>query len=190
VPAPYGQPRGQCQHDGFYFRVLLGPGYLLSWASPARSDSIKVRGLGIAFASAAGLAIRPNLALFVEYSATLVDDPTVAETGYRTAEATGTRATVLGFGGGAAYFSPGNLYLSGTLGASQLSFNDRGTGETLSKTSTRFGAALRGGLETWVSPEWAIGAGGQLTFASLGQSDADYRWTVLTVALLVSATYN
>jgi hypothetical protein len=190
VPAPYAQPRGGYQHDGFYFRVLLGPGYLLSFASPARGDSLKVRGLGIAFASAVGLAVRPNLALFAELASTSVDDPTVAETGYRTAEATGTRATLLGFGGGVAYFSPGNLYLSGTLGASQFSFNDRGTGETLSKTSTSVGAALRGGIETWVSPEWAIGAGGQLTFASLRQSDADYRWTILTFALLISATYN
>lgn len=182
-PAP-----GYHEHDGFYLRCLLGLGYLHNSASSSGS-SISVSGVGGTFGLAIGGVVAPNLVIYGELLGTSVSDPTVDD-GTNSATASGLTTTLAGFGPGVAYYLDGNMYLSGALLFTRISFSDSSTNEQLGSTNLGFGAGLTFGKEWWVSTDWGLGVSGQLMFASMKENGADYRWTSVAASLLFSATYN
>ncbi len=191
--APYGTPTayaapvapGYHQHDGFFLRLTLGPGYLYNSASQGGS-TLKVSGVGGTFGIAAGGAIAPNVVVYGEAIGTTVSDPTVDLDG-QSATADGTTVSTVGIGPGIAYYLDGNAYLSATLAMTKMSVsNDYSSADT----EWGFGASLSGGTEWWVSDNWGVGVVGQLMLASMKESGADYRWTSVCASLLFSASYN
>lgn len=185
--APAYQPPGFHDHDGFYLRLLIGPGYLYSSAS-YEGESISVKGVGGTFSIAAGGIVSRNLAIFGEVTGTSISDPTVDEGG-DSGTADGYTMTLVGLGPGLAYYLGGNAYLSATLLLSKLSVSADDSDQT-AETDWGFGGALAGGKEWWVSDNWGLGIAGQLSLNSIKEKDVDYRWTSIAVSLLFTATYN
>lgn len=174
--------------DGFYLRCLLGVGYLHNSFS-YNGTSVSVSGVGGTFGFAIGGVVSPNLVVYGELLGTSVADPTV-DNGTTSGTESGLTTTLAGFGPGVAYYLDGNMYLSGTVLFTRISFTDSNTNEQLGSTNLGFGAGLTFGKEWWVSTDWGLGVSGQLMFASMKESGADYRWTSIGASLLFSATYN
>ena len=185
---PGYQPPGYQQHDGFYLRLHCGGGYLTTSES-YQGDSLTVSGGAFAFSAAFGGAVTPNLIIYGEFVGMVVSDPKVTMNG-QSATASGTTMTMVGFGPGLAYYiEPVNLYFSGTLTLSKLSFDDTNSGAT-AESEMGFGLSAALGKEWWVAADWGLGAAFQFQVASMKDKGIDARLTGLGVALLFSATYN
>ena len=195
APQPYppqayapSQPIGFHEHDGFYMRFLLGPGYMHSSASYGGSTST-ISGAGLSLGMAFGGIVAPNVAIYGELLATSLTDPTVDD-GTSSGTANGLTVTVAGFGPGVTYYLDNNAYLSGTLLFNRLSFSDTETNDNLGSTDLGVGAQFTFGKEWWVTWDWALGIAGQVSISSIKERDIDYRWTTMTASLMFSATYN
>jgi len=183
-PAP-----GYHEHDGLYLRLLAGVGYLHSSTSYLGSSE-KVSGVGGTFGVAVGGSVNSNLVIYGEFLGTSVSDPTI-EAGGSSGTASGVTATMAGIGPGVAYYLDGNLYLSGTLIFTKLSFSDSNSSDQLASTNWGIGASLTVGKEWWVSRDWGLGVSGQFQAASMKDNgSADNRWTGISAAILFSATCN
>jgi hypothetical protein len=199
APAPYGAPPayaapayqvpGSHQHDGFFLRLTLGPGYLHNSAS-YQGQTIKLSGVGGTFGVAAGGVISPNLVIYGEAIGTTVTDPSYDE-GSGSVTANDTTLSTVGIGPGIAYYLDGNAYLSATLALTKMSWSYDSYGYSTSyDTDWGFGGSLSGGKEWWVSDNWGLGVAGQLMLASMKDQEVDARWTSIAVSVLFSATYN
>jgi hypothetical protein len=164
----YGPP-GYQEHDGFFLRLHCGGGYLTTSES-LQGNSLTLAGPAFAFSAAFGGAVTPNLIVFGELLGMGVSDP---------------KATL----NGAYYVEPMNLYFSGTLTFSQLSFDDKNS-STKAESEIGFGFSAALGKEWWVSTDWGLGAAALFQFASMKDKGIDARITALGFALLFSATYN
>ena len=189
-PAPaYGSWYGYHQHDGFYMRVSAGLGYLN--ASETFGGATQTySGLGATFGAAFGGAIAPNLILYGEFLGTSVTNASWSSGGM-TQTYSGTDVTLFGFGPGLAYYiEPVNLYLSGTLTFTEVSFSDTGTSNPIDSTDLGIGLSFMVGKGWWVSRDWGIGIAGQLHLASMGDPNYDTRMRAAAFSMLFSATYN
>jgi hypothetical protein len=200
-PPPYAQVRapGAETHDGFYLRLQLGGGYTRMSAS-AGGISQKISGGAVGFDLALGGSVTPNLVIFGALLASSISDPTVTYNGV-SSTATNYTASLSGIGAGAAYYLiPANVYFSGTLLATTLSWrensDDPGVDDTSYSTELGFGFEGLVGKEWWVSDNWGLGAAAQLIVASMKDKSAlDVggpvpRWNALAFSLLFSATFN
>jgi hypothetical protein len=181
-------------HDGFFLRLTAGLGYVTaSETFGGATDTYS--GVGATFGAAFGGAIAPNLILFGEFLGTSVADPAhdVSGPGGGSVSMSGDM-TLFGFGPGIAYYiEPINLYLSGTLAFSQVSFTDSSYGNyATSDTNWGVGASFVVGKEWWVARAWGIGLAGQVHLASMSDNVQGYdtRMTAAAISLLFSATYN
>jgi hypothetical protein len=138
---------------------------------------------------ALGGSVGRNLVIYGELLGTSVSDPTL-EAGSTSMTASGLTATMAGIGPGVAYYLDGNLYVSGTLLFTKLSFSDSNTNDQLASTDWGVGAGLTFGKEWWVSRDWGLGVTGQIQAASMKDTGVDSRWTSIAAALLFSATCN
>lgn len=192
-PAPryYGRTFGSHEHDGLFARVTLGGGYL-SASEDFQGSSYTYSGGGFSWGAALGGVIAPNLILFGEFSGITVADPQV-DGGGTSYTMSSTDMTMIGFGPGIAYyFVPVNVYLSGTLTFSQISFSDVSGYYADESTNFGVGANLMVGKEWWVTPDWGLGIAGQFQVASMRDNPqgVSTRMTAKTFSLLFSATYN
>lgn len=197
APAPqrsyYAAPRSYDYghaHDGFFMRLTAGFGYM-SASESYGGGKVTYSGLGATLGAAFGGAIAPNLILFGEFLGTSVPDPNYEVSGpyFETGSQSGDM-TLFGFGPGMAYYvEPMNLYLSGTLAFSQVSFTDGSSGASDS-TNWGLGASFAVGKEWWVARDWGIGLAGQLHLASMSDPTYDARMTAVAFSLLFSATFN
>jgi hypothetical protein len=192
-PAPryYSRAYGSHDHDGLFARVTLGGGFL-SASEDYQGVNYTYSGGGFSWGVALGGVIAPNLILFGEFSGITVADP--EESGGGTSGTmSGTDMTLIGFGPGLAYyFVPVNLYLSGTLTFSQLSFSDVTGFYADSNTDFGVGLSLMVGKEWWVTQDWGLGLAGQFQVASMKDhpDGVSTRMTAETFSLLFSATFN
>ena len=191
-PAPaYGSWYGYHQHDGFYLRVYAGLGdFQASETYAGATDTYS--GLGVTYGAAFGGVIAPNLVLYGEFLGTSVTNATLSYGG-QTPDYSGLDLTLFGFGPGLAYyFEPINLYLSGTLTLTQISFSDTNSAVPLDSTSLGIGFSFMVGKEWWVSPDWGIGIAGQVHVATMGDTVSGYntRMRAAVFSILLSATYN
>jgi len=189
-PAPaYGSWYGYHQHDGFYMRIYAGLGYLSASATYAGVTET-YSGLGATYGAAFGGTIAPNLILYGEFLGTSVTNADLSYGGV-TQTYSGTDLTLVGFGPGIAYYvEPVNLYLSGTLTFTQVSFSDTYSGYPVGDTNLGIGLSLMVGKEWWVTRDWGVGIAGQIHVASMGDPSYDSRLRAAAFSMLFSATYN
>jgi len=189
-PAPaYGSWYGYHQHDGFYMRVYAGLGYFT--ASETYSGATDTySGLGATYGAAFGGAIAPNLILYGEVLGTTVTDAT-ASYGGGAPDFSGLDLTLFGFGPGVAYYiEPVNLYLSGTLTFTEISFSDTNTAQPLDNTNLGIGFSFMVGKEWWVSADWGVGVAAEFLVGTAKDRYFDARWTSKGLGLVFSASYN
>jgi len=187
----YAQPAmpGYQQHDGFYLRALVGLGYLHASAS-YNGQSITESGPGVTLGIALGGVVAPNLVLYGEFLGTMVTDPHYDD-GTSSGTYNGVTETLASIGPGLAYYLDGNMYLSGTLLLSKISYSDSNdSSNAVDGTNFGVGLGLTFGKEWWVTYDWGLGLAGQLSMSSMKDAHVDARWTGITAALLFSATYN
>jgi tetratricopeptide (TPR) repeat protein len=178
-------PPGQHRHDGFFLRVQLGFGF--TSVTSERTDT-QVSGGSGHFALAAGAALAGKLALFAELGGGSVTEPRV-KIGDQSTPFQG-ELTVVTFGVGAAYyFMPINIYLSGTIGGSQVTMKVQ---DRMFESKTGFGVTLSAGKEWWVSKDLGLGAAVQL-HSSAVKEKVPLNPDTLTpawISLAFSGTYN
>jgi hypothetical protein len=187
----YGAPRYgiPLAHDGFYMRLHAGFGYLDTSESMS-GVKYSYSGGGATIGAAFGGTIAPNLILYGEFLGTSVAGASVTVGGLDYGE---VDMTLYGIGPGIAYyFMPINLYLSGTLTFTRISFTDSYTAEDLSDTDIGIGLSLMVGKEWWVARDWGLGLAGQIHIASMRDNYYGYnpRMRAAAISLLFSATYN
>lgn len=170
-------------HDGFYLRMGTGPSYMRASASGSGSD-VTVSGNGLELGVAVGGSVAENLSLFGEVASSVSEAPTVEQDGSERV-ASRNSASVGGVGPRVAYyFMPLNLYVSGTLMLSRYK-----SAATVSRLGP--GVSLMVGKEWWVSDNWGLGVAGRLFGASAkDRRDGDLTWTMSSVGIVFSATYN
>jgi hypothetical protein len=183
---------GAHQHDGFYMRLTAGLGYLdASETYGGATDSYS--GIGASFSAAFGGTIAPNLILYGEFLMTTITNAEWSLDGVKQGYS-GMDMTLYGFGPGIAYyFMPINLYLSGTLTFTRVSFVDTyATYLGEENTDIGIGLSFTVGKEWWVSRDWGLGIAGQFHIASMRDDIAGYspRLRAAAFSLLFSATYN
>jgi len=189
-PAPgYGSWYGYHQHDGFYMRLYAGLGYFTaSETYGGATDTYS--GVGATYGAAFGGTIAPNLILYGEFLGTTVTNATASYGGGRP-DYSGMDLTLFGFGPGVAYYiEPVNLYLSGTLTFTEISFSDTNTAAPLDSTNLGIGFSFMVGKEWWITPDWGIGIAGQFHIATMGDPTVDARMRASVFSMLFSATYN
>jgi hypothetical protein len=188
-PAPaYGSWYGYHQHDGFYMRLYAGPGYF-SASETYLGETGTYSGVGVTYGAAFGGTIAPNLILYGELLGTTVTNATFSAGGQ--SNLTGYDMTLFGFGPGVAYyFEPVNLYLSGTLTFTEISFSDTNTAAPVDSTDLGIGLSFMVGKEWWVARDWGIGIAGQFHIATMHDPSYDARMRASAFSLLFSATYN
>ncbi|HEY0710004.1 MAG TPA: hypothetical protein VGG33_24540, partial [Polyangia bacterium] len=174
---------GTHEHDGFYLRILLGPGY----ASFNGPSTIKLSGFGVGFALDAGGAISENLIAFGQLMVNSINDPEL--TGARlngTVEGTfGSQ----GIGAGLSYYiMPMNAFVSGSLLFASL--NSQLDGEEESSSEGKgIGVNLVAGKEFWVSSNWGLGIAAQMALSRV-TDDADDEWTNVGFSIGMTGTFN
>ena len=180
---------GSHQHDGFYMRITAGLGYLSTSGSVGGATET-FDGFGGTLGAAFGGVIAPNLVLYGELLGTSVTNATWSYGG-ATQAYSGYDVMLFGFGPGIAYYiEPINLYLSGTLTFTQVSFSDTATADPVHDSDLGVGLSFTVGKEWWVSRDWGIGIAGQFHAASMNDPSYDTRMRALALSLLFSATYN
>jgi len=203
----YGPPRGYYRqpayaapyyygfhtHDGFFMRLNIGAGYLhASETFGGVTDTYS--GGGATYGAAFGGAVIPNLIIYGEVvGITVFDADLHSSDGTYSGPQSGLDVTMVGIGPGVAYYiMPVNLYLSGTLIFTQMSFSDNYSG-TATDTNVGIGLSLMVGKEWWVGRDWGMGLAGQTQLATMGDDPAPGYHTRMGAAvfsLLFSATYN
>jgi hypothetical protein len=188
-PAVYVAPPNT--HDGFYLRLHLGGGFTSFSGSDSAGNSGTISGASASFGIALGGVIARDFVIFGNLFGSTIERPTVSAGG-TSVPANGT-VSLSGIGAGLAYYvTPLNLYISGTVAATQGSVNQNGSASG-NNAHTNFGRGLQGivGKEWWVSPNWGIGVAGEFVIASMKDNDFnDFRWTAAAYNILFSATYN
>jgi hypothetical protein len=181
APAP-----GERTHDGFFLRVLAGPGGLV--AGPTGGEASASGAAGALFVALGG-AVRENLVLYLEAGGLSVSRP---RTNNRPLDFQSVASlSAGGAGAGLAYYvQPQNIYVSGSLLLAGFTVEERpfvGAKDT-KESKTGLGAHLTVGKEWWVSRSWGLGFAGQLLLVSARMDRQD--WASSGLSLLFSATYN
>jgi hypothetical protein len=177
------------QHDGFFARGHFGIG-VTSLSATRAGVKNTLSGGALALGGAVGGVVARNLILYGAFFVTDVGNPNLDVGGTSTATDV-TDVSFGGFGPGVAYyFEPINLYLSGTLGLSAFQASDS-AGVRRDSSKTGLALELSVGKEWWASHDWGLGLAAQLLFASVkDQDDPSMTWSIGSLSLLFSATYN
>jgi len=179
------QPVPPHTHDGFFFRIALGLGYLTGTNDGLESFSLSGGSGGGSIA--VGATVADDLNVHVEIFGGSVVDPALSRDGMDLGDVS-TNLNVSALGVGVTYyFMPINIYLAGTLGAGRAVLDDGVDASAFTDTGIALNAMV--GKEWWVDSDWAIGAAAQFFLMSLPNGGED-TFGVLALALLFSATYN
>ena len=125
-------------------------------------------GAGVSLGAALGGVVAPGpdrLRHVLRFSAS---DPRMfpGPDGYSSGTLDGVTLTMVGLGGGVAYYLPNNVYVAGALATMRWRCRNR---QQRQPSGVAFGLGLQGllGKEWWVSHNWALGIAGQLTGATM-----------------------
>jgi hypothetical protein len=175
-------------HDGLFVRLTAGLGYL-SASENYQGSTLNYSGFGATASGALGGTIAPNLIIFGEILGTSVID---AEQSYAGGSSyPGIDIVMFGVGPGIAYYlEPGNVYFSGTLAFTKITFSDTYSQYTTSDTNLGVGASFMVGKEWWIGRRTGLGLAGQLHVASMTDPYYSTRMTATAFSLLCSLTFN
>ena len=183
-PALAGEPR---THDGFFLRLSAGVGSANSEIEDSGTDVEFSGGTGDGNI-AIGAVVARNLAVHGTLFGWVASDPDIDVEGLGSGETNGD-LDLSGFGAGVTYyFMPVNMYLSGSLGAGQLSFDGDNGFDGESDTGIIGDITL--GKEWWVGGSWGLGVAGAFGFHSIPDEGIDENWSGTSWAIRFSATLN
>ena len=162
-PAPDPTAR---RHDGFFLRMMAGPGFLSSKVTQNGAEA-KVSGAAFSFDISIGGALTDNFVLYGTVSTLGIPDPelkiTTAGGASSTLKFEDSTYSSTGVGAGIAYYiMPMNLQIGGALliTENQLRMND----DDSNNNDGESGGGLNLNLtkEWFVSDQWGLGANAQL----------------------------
>ena len=173
---------GRFSHEGFFLRLNIGP----SFSNVSRPD-YKWTGFGLGLGLAVGGSLVENFALHADFQSTLLGNPTQRAFGVKRDFDGDIVFQSMGIGV-TYYFSPVNIYVSGSIGLGVLLYEDDG-GQS---KNTHSGLALNGlvGKEWWVGSDWGLGIAAQVLFLRVKDYVDEAHLNGLALNLLFSATYN
>jgi hypothetical protein len=173
-------------HDGFLLRLSAGVG----GASTSEEDSgskLTVSGTAGEINFAIGMMVSESLALHATLFGWDLQDPEAEITGIGAGTLNGS-LSMGAFGIGLTnYFSPSNLYLSGSIGVGSISLDLDGF-PTI-ETDPGIAVDLSLGKEWWTSDNWGIGLAGGFGFHSIKDQGGE-NLSGVSFAVRFSATYN
>lgn len=177
---------GYHTHDGFLLRLTPGLSGAFSSTEDAGVD-VELSGGGATLGVAVGFAVSPRFVITGELATHLTTGPTltVGDTEYTSDD--DVEWTVNFFGVGGSLYLPSNFYLHGAIGGMKMGIQGP-SDDKPDYTDTGVGVNLMMGQEWWVSDNWGIGIAGQMLAGSVPDGQDD--WATVTLALLLSATYN
>lgn len=176
---------GAEQHDGFYLRMHLGPGY--TSVSADDDKKTKLSGSGAGFGVSIGGMVVENFGIFGVISDTVASNPELEFDGETYDTKKDVSAGIVGLGAGVVYYvMPVNLYVSGALMADEFSIQE--DGDEIAHSDKGLGLELMVGKEWWASDNWGLGVAGALRFTSVSEDSTN--WTGKGFNVVFSATYN
>lgn len=151
---------GAEQHDGFFLRMITGPGGLGAAVATEGQDDISFGGGGEMFELSIGAAVTENLILHADFlgaGTRSLDGQTERDVELNLGD---HELTMGGLGGGVTYYwMPHNVYLSGSVMAMAAELTDKTGAKDRAALSVDYGALARlvVGKEWWVSDNWGLG---------------------------------
>jgi hypothetical protein len=177
------------RHFGFFLRPDLGFGYLSSSESTSAGDATVSGFAGLAGVSIGG-AVAENLILGAHIFDAAASNPTVS-LGSTSANTSNASLTMFGIGPELTYyFMPNNVYLSGTVALTRMTFNSSGNDAT---TDWGVGSRVTLGKEWWVSNHWGLGLSGHISYSANNDAGSNGNGTLMSswaAGAAFSATYN
>jgi hypothetical protein len=190
--SPESTKPGVRTHDGFYFRVALGPNFVSSTWKGGSSDAT-ISGVGPALELAFGGTIARGFVLGGGIYSGTAPSPTFSNNG--TSFDIGTTSSVLVGPFADWYPDPnGGFHVQGAVGFGYASFESKDSSFSVSGVGPGFMAGL--GYELWVGEQWSLGALARLTYSTPSVKDdknniqGSLDTTNIVPALLINATYH
>ena len=182
-------------HDGLYLGARLGVGWIR--ASDRDSDTV-LAGWGWPLGLSAGFALTRSLILFGEFYEVQIRHPGSLGDQYDFRSL--VDLDVLAFGPGVTYYLlPINIFASGSLWLSQLSYRNGIPQDELYGINDTSGWGPLGrfalGKEWWFSSNWGLGFSGEVLLGRLGaktatHSNRQFSYSVTGFSLLAQASFN
>lgn len=169
APAGYYRDPNAFRHDGLYLHFDTGPAYLSSTFSSPNFANEVVSGPAWSFGGSLGGALAPNLIIAGDLFGMIAVSPSYTHDGITEVDPDYSLSLV-GIGPELVYyFSPSNIYLSGTVAFTYVTQSFQGV--EVSRSGVGLGGRVTLGKEWWLAPRFGLGVAGQFLFASNPNTD-------------------
>jgi hypothetical protein len=173
------------RHDGFYFNLMLGGGYM---SSSATAEQLSYSGLAQSLSVAAGASINDRIVLYASLYDSIASNPSARRANDVVNEAGSIAA--LGGGLGAEYFFiPLDVGVGARLGIERFVRRDS-TDSTTALSSWMPAVTVNAGKQWWVTDNWGVGGVVQVHLSMPLDPVSLDAFSTLWVVLGLSATYN
>ncbi|MDQ3367291.1 MAG: porin family protein [Myxococcota bacterium] len=173
------------RHQGLFLRIT--PGVAGGAAtSDTGGDELTLKGGAGRLGIAVGWAVSPRLILAAELLGHAVLGPEIESSGTTTETDDDVVWGISYAGAGLNYYLPSNLYFAASAGALLMSLET--SDMKMAETELGFALKLGVGREWWIAPKIGLGVGLEILAGAVSDGEAD--WTVATVGVAFSATYN
>lgn len=144
-------------HRGFYLSLAPGVNFT-SVEMKDNTGSTTSKGLGGGWDIKIGGALKENLIAHATFLSHGVSEPKLYDqsNGLNGAIAAKTELAEIMIGGGITWYTPGNVFLSTSLGLGGFTITDTKKNEH-SSSDKGFSCQLKAGKEWWISARWGIG---------------------------------
>jgi hypothetical protein len=177
------------RHFGFFIRPDFGFGYHSSSESTSAGDATISGFAGLAGVSIGG-AVAENVILSAHIYDAVGTNPSVS-LGGSSASTSNASLTMFGIGPELTYyFMPNNVYLSGTVALTRMTFNSNGNDAS---SDWGVGSRVTLGKEWWVSNHWGLGLSGHVSYAANNDPASNGNGNLMSswaFGAAFSATYN
>ena len=184
-PVTYVEAQAPERHQGLFLRVTPGVAASAAKTTFEGTDYTLSGGAG-RLGISAGWAVAPRVIIMAELLGHATLGPDLETDGMIMGTDDDVAWGVSYMGAGVTTYFRNNFYLTGTLGAMMMTLDsdDMDVGET----GVGLGSKLGVGYEWWLGRELGLGIGLELLGGRVPDGDAS--WSVATLGLAFSATYN
>lgn len=154
-PIGYEKPRGR-EHKGFFLSMSMGPNFAMIDNDIKWQNSERYSGMGPIMDLKIGGAIKEDLILHGTIITNFMSGPEITVNGQ---SQNTTDDLMIGedfIGGGVTYYTPSNVFVSGSLGIGSFRIMDAKE-ETSVSSDNGLGFQVKAGKEWWVSRKWGLG---------------------------------